>query len=314
MHCFDSFFVVESLRKNDRIKTGSELYASYLSPLARRMRLRADEPYVVASQLDLVRALAMIRREVETERLSPFLQIEAHGCLEGMETGNGDFIVWEALGSLLQPINQASENNLFVGASMCRGAWMFRALTRCGPFDRAPFWAMVGPTEDISPQQALAGFGEFYRVVLHDQDSERAMQGLAAAFGQAAIVMAESLLLRFWQHLLRETESSDVSLRSVASKLGIEASELFLPSGAMKPEASEIVFDRHRARYLYLDLFPHLETRFPVRFDSLPRIELGFTVSVRPPRARGMDSAPSPEILTACDESISGSGRRTVRI
>lgn len=270
---FDSVLIVESLRPENR-KTGFDLHASTLKPLAQRESLRA-EIRVVSSVRELRVALY---HAAEYTRMghAPILHLEMHGSKEGLELANGDIMLWKELAPALTEINIASRMNLLVVAAACHGWHLSDALR---PTSQAPAWAIVGPPDSVSAGSVYDAMTEFYSRLIVDA---ALMPALYAMNGGAEIKdwvyrfqLADHLFCRVFQTYL-ETVSVDESPTDRVNRLVEEFARsksadlrdtmAFRQIATAQLDDHEYWYNRNKERFLLLDLYPENRHRFKLDF------------------------------------------------
>jgi hypothetical protein len=100
---------------------------------------------------ELLQLLRRIRDEVRTEELYPMIHFECHGCRDGLGVANGQLVTWSELREILIEINHSCMLNLVVVLAACNGAHLIKVASK---LDRAPFWAIIGPAEEITAGDA----------------------------------------------------------------------------------------------------------------------------------------------------------------
>ena len=87
------------------------------------------------------------------------IHLECHGSKEGLQLTNSDIVRWSELRDALIRINIASHLNTVIVVAACNGIHLINVSTR---LDRAPFWAVIGPVEEISDLTLKRDFAAFY--------------------------------------------------------------------------------------------------------------------------------------------------------
>ncbi|MDI1437509.1 hypothetical protein [Polyangium sorediatum] len=122
------------------------------------------ELHTVVDPQHFARALAAVINSYKRDQDSfPILHLSMHGNENEVAFTNGDTVDWPALGEGLSLINEALHDKLLVLMSACQGYNAARMARREG---HAPFFALVGPTANISWKDTVAAFGAFYHHVI----------------------------------------------------------------------------------------------------------------------------------------------------
>lgn len=266
---FDSILIVESLRPEDR-RTGFDLHASTLKPLAQRESLRAE--IRVVSSVSEFRAALYHAAEYTRMGHTPILHLEMHGSKEGLELSNGEIMLWKELAPSLTEINIASRMNLVVVAAACHGWHLSDALR---PTSQAPAWAVIGPPDSVSAGSVFDAMTEFYSRLIVGADL---MPALYAMNGGAEIKdwvyrfqFADYLFCQVFQTYL-ETVSVGESPTERVNRLVEEYARLksadlrdtmaFRQLATAQLNDHEYWYNRYKERFLMLDLYPENRPRF----------------------------------------------------
>jgi hypothetical protein len=271
---FDSIFVLEFLSPPADRRTGRELFDSTIEPLGQTQGLSTG--YVaVSSEEMLVPDLWAIHRRCSQHRLSPIIHIESHGTRSGLAAPDGSLIPWEALVPPLRAINAACEMNLLVTLAACHGMAMVRALS---PLEPAPVWGLFGPNIQVHESEIVQGYQIFFKTLLATLDFGAAHQALQtggvwvpdAWFARSAEFFFAMVYGHYVETRRRPGERADRERRLVA-RLRRRARKGHGPQ-LSKTRARQAIrsaladeeghFQRLRAPFLMLDLFPHNASRF----------------------------------------------------
>lgn len=173
--------IVQSLKEED-LKTGQLLYDNLSSSLPIKYPDTFVEFYDVKNKKELATIFHKIYNEIEEGEIIT-LQIEAHGCEEGVGLASDELVTWEQLFGIIRPINVKMLNLLMVCMSMCYGGALISHLE---PEKRAPYRAFIGTGSKIKAGVLLDGFTAFYEKYHHLLDSFAAYEAMKNATIDAA--------------------------------------------------------------------------------------------------------------------------------
>ena len=168
--------IVQSLKDED-LKTGKLLYDSLSASLPIKYPDTSVVLYDVKNKQEMAEAFSKIFNDISEGELIT-LQIEAHGCEEGVGLSSGELVTWKELFSFIRPINEKMLNLLLVCMSMCYGGAL---ITHIEPEKRAPYRAFVGTGSTIKAGTLLDGFSAFYENYHHLLDSFAAYEAMKNA-------------------------------------------------------------------------------------------------------------------------------------
>lgn len=168
--------IVQSLKDSD-LKTGKMLYENLSSTLIVKYPDISVKFYDVRDKKELAKAFWKIYNEIEDGELVT-LQLEAHGCEEGVGLTSDELVTWKQLFDLIRPINVKMVNLLMVCMSMCYGGAI---ITKFEPEKRAPYRAFIGVGSTIKAGVLLDGFSVFYENYHHLLDSFAAYEAMKNA-------------------------------------------------------------------------------------------------------------------------------------
>ena len=264
-------WVIESLRPAD-MRTGTELHDAILVPFTdkhKNLKVFLSTPRTKAQLFEL---LARIRRECE-KGLTPILHFEVHGSCEGLELTSGELVGWQELKSAFIEINIATKFNLLVVLAACDGAHLVSILR---PNDRAPMWAVIGPTADIFPDQLLAGYSAFYNALLTSLKGFEALRVLNASLTgrtQYAFYTAEYMFSRVYEYYKR-TEGKELRIRQRAKTIAKEVRKKhrvsmrslkgFRKMAKKKLRNYKESFRPFAVTFFMHDLIPSMKVRYPI--------------------------------------------------
>lgn len=149
--------IIQSLKEKD-LKTGELLYDNLSSSLPIKYTDTSVRLYDVKDKLELAKVFYEVYNGIEDGELLT-LQIEAHGCEDGIGLSSDELVTWEEFYGLIRPINVKMVNLLLVCMSMCYGGALIKHIE---PEKRAPYRAFIGTGSTIKVGVLLDGFSAFY--------------------------------------------------------------------------------------------------------------------------------------------------------
>ena len=172
---FGKIHVIEWLREEDR-RSGREAYEDIRTMLATvpNSPVRAIF-HRVSSKAAFLARLERIERDYRLGRLIPLLHIDSHGDADAIGLSEYDSILWPDLMKALTPLNQATGVRLPVFLATCEGMWGIRMAQA---MDRAPFFALLGPSRKVYPGEVVRGMRAFYKKILIENDGHHAMEAM----------------------------------------------------------------------------------------------------------------------------------------
>lgn len=183
--------VVQSLEPHER-QTGQEL-ADFLhgEVSARGLNTPVSLHYCEGFR-DFLVLLETLAEEAHEGEI-PLLQIECHGDPNtGLEFANGSELSWDDLSKALFQLNIATRFNLLTIVSACFGAHFIGRFAPVGP---APCYALISPTEEVTPFELRNGLQAFYREFFASTDlgvAERALSAFGLQEGRWFSMAAEA--------------------------------------------------------------------------------------------------------------------------
>lgn len=168
--------IIQSLKDGD-LRTGEMLYDSLSTTLPLKYPDTSVKFYNVKDKHELAKAFCTIFNHIENGELVT-LQIETHGCEEGIELTSGELVTWKEFFGCIRPINEKMLNLLLVCMSMCYGGAL---ITHFEPEKRAPYRAFIGAGSTIKTGVLLDGFSVFYENYHNLLDSFAAYEAMKDA-------------------------------------------------------------------------------------------------------------------------------------
>jgi hypothetical protein len=168
--------IIQSLKDGD-LKTGKILHDTLSASLPKKYPDTTVKFYDVKDKKELAVAFHEIYNGIEEGELIT-LQIEAHGCEDGVDLASGELVTWQQFFGVIRPINVKMLNLLLVCMSMCYGGALISHLE---PEKRAPYRAFIGAGSTIKAGVLLDGFSAFYENYHHLLDSFAAFEAMKKA-------------------------------------------------------------------------------------------------------------------------------------
>ena len=194
--------VIQSLGTGD-VRTG-EILQGYLSTLDSFVANGTQlEIHDCSSKVQLTTLLETLLKEATEQHSFPILHFECHGSDEGdgLVLASEERMTWEELGSLLTKLNLATEFNLLVFFAACNAFYFIEEMEAIRP---APVYAMVAPSDEVSPAEVMGGTRIYYRALFDSADAGLALRTLRAEkleqgqwFGKTAEEWFEEVLVNY---------------------------------------------------------------------------------------------------------------------
>lgn len=207
------------------------------------------------------------------------LQIDAHGATDGsgIVLASNELVIWEELRTPSTELNRVTRMNLMVVLSLCHGAHF---VAQMEPTDRAPFWALVGPTGEVCAGLLADGLTAFYRTWIKTKDGDKAVAELnkytRPGDPEFYFTTAEKFFGAVYRKYL-QTFSTDAktiadqarSLHRKWKKQGIKE----IPSvGNIKrnlKSGHRDFFAESKRKFFMIDLFPDNSGRFGIELSDI---------------------------------------------
>lgn len=168
--------IIQSLKDGD-LKTGKMLYDNLSVSLPIKYPDTSVKFYDVKDKKELAETFYNIYNDIKDGELIT-LQLEAHGCEEGVDLTSGELVTWKQFFGIIRPINEKMLNLLLVCMSMCFGGAL---LSQFEPEKRAPYRAFIATGDKIKAGVLLDGFTVFYDNYHHLLDSFAAFEAMKKA-------------------------------------------------------------------------------------------------------------------------------------
>ena len=240
--------------------------------------------YDVPTKQDFLSALSTLQGEA-VRGVYPLLHIECHGSSDqtGIVLADGSFLGWKELKPFLTTINVATRCNLFIVMACCSGGHLAQLLL---PTERAPCWALIGPTTTVYADEILSNMNSFYTTFLGTLDGDQSLESLTGPKlreGRFAFMPAGGFfriayakyLANFCtpEELLKRGEEMHQKLVSMGSKVLPSPQEL--ANILQNTEASS--YEKYFREFFMIDLYPENAERFPIPYDDIKALQKTLT-------------------------------------
>lgn len=165
--------VIESLRDNE-YRTGSLLYHDVLKPQCLADDSFFTDYYSVKTCNEFADAINVIVSKMQPDEMLA-LHVETHGSDKGIVLSSGEVLKWDLFMSLCREINIKENGLLVVTTALCQS---FSFLSCVDPFKRSPFLAIVITKRNVSAEELLRGYSEYYSRYKTINDVEAARDAL----------------------------------------------------------------------------------------------------------------------------------------
>ncbi|MEZ4297627.1 MAG: hypothetical protein R3B70_21885 [Polyangiaceae bacterium] len=153
--------IIESPSADDML---AEQYEGQILRSALRHGRVPVELHTAVDPRHFAQALAAVIESYQRDQDSfPIIHLSMHGNADGVGFTNDESVDWTELGDGLSFVNEALHDKLLVIMSACQGFNAIRMAQRGG---HAPFFALVGPSTNISWKDTVAAFMAFYHHVI----------------------------------------------------------------------------------------------------------------------------------------------------
>lgn len=274
---FNSIYVVESLPDGD-LRTGRELFEQILKPAEFKLDGLVVEHHFVETREEFVGCLKRIAYAADVANHLPIVHLETHGTTDGIALASGERLAWTELVPHLTSINVKCRNNLIVVAVSCYG-WNLTASLL--PSDRAPVFMLVGPTDEMGAGELLEATRRFYMALVADMDVNSALGSANADldFKDWALrpATAEILYCRVFRRYMEDygdPETLENRARQIvedvrrARNLDPVSTEILMLKTRRDLRDYRVAYERHRQRFLMLDLFPQDHYRMGLSYEK----------------------------------------------
>lgn len=278
-HNFDKLWIIESLPDGD-LKTGTRLYDNQ-KKLSQSVQDSVSVLLVEPkTKSEFINILQEIRKDTLHNDVYPIIHFECHGCEEGLGVANGELILWNDLRDSLISINHACKLNLMVTLAACNGYHFIKTSDKP---DRAPFWGVIGPNEEMFDVDLEIDFNEFYSELIKNLDGDAAMRilnrGIQNSSRKYHFFSVEAHFRRsykFYYANFCTGDGLDVRKRELLDEVmklenvKIKGAEWAAQNIAEKLEdGKEAGFLEMRNRFFFINEFPENANRFNISFSDV---------------------------------------------
>lgn len=269
---FNKVVIIQSLEKG---RTGNRLQDDLGILTVFTDGIVTSELIDILNKQQFLSSLLNIKQDVQVGKYNPIIHIEAHGNEDnsGLILASNEAITWQEMKRPLSEINKATRLNLIVCVSSCYGGSLVSALDTN---DRAPCWALVGPKEEMYPDDLLRHFTGFYEEIFKTKSGGSAIRrlnnGLTGNEAKYYFTTAEQFFEIVWINYLQKQCSNDKLNKRANSMLR----KLRKKNLRYIPSRNEIKNDllRHhpeffiksKENYFMMDLFDENRSRFSVDY------------------------------------------------
>lgn len=232
----------------------------------------------VENKKKFLESLSKIKKDVQEGKYRPIIHIETHGNEDnsGLMLASREFITWQEMKIPLAEINEATRLNLIVCVSACYGGYLAKALKT---LDRAPCWALVGPKEEMYPEDLLKDYTGFYEELFNTKSVDKALKrlnnGLTGNDAKYYFTSAVWFFELVWINYLREY-CSEKNLNKRANEM---LKKLRKKTIGYLPSRNEIKYDILKSNpetfieskeiFFMMDLFKENRDRFIVDYEKI---------------------------------------------
>jgi hypothetical protein len=238
---FNKISIVESLSPDDR-KTGELLYDDIRMLEIFHQKGIEVEYVTISSKQELYEHIDKLIEEVVNHRLFPVLQLDLHGRSDkrGIALNSGETIIWSDFCNKLRELNELSNGNLVLVMAACYGSFVQGGIDL---FNRSPFWAVMSPVEQVTPDDIHRSLGEFYRSIFEGQASPNNIPKHTSL----NLITTDMSFLQFWKvylddkkpndlltqhavklHALAEKENNKIDIELIRTQLAIQGKQRLL--------------------------------------------------------------------------------------
>lgn len=269
--------VLQFLSESDK-KTGKKLFDDIEILESFYQRGIEIKYYELNSKQEFLTCLRELEKTAELGEW-PILHIECHGSdnTEGIILADNTFLSWIELKPYFININKASRFNLIIVLAACNGAYLAKTLST---IDRAPCWALIGPTDKVYPDELLRDFTGFYQCLLNTLNGDKALNLLAEIplkIGGYHITTSTNFFIEIYAGFIEEF--------ATPKKREKRAKEIFrkYKNQVISPKYSVGYFKRyikkwhkdflikHLNYFFMLDIYPENRERFFFDFEKLSK-------------------------------------------
>lgn len=120
----------------------------------------------IVNKTCLEQVIAELSQICKTDPHYPILHFSGHGNKNGIRLTDGNFISWQDLRKIIQPLADTIDGKLLVCLSTCEGV---SAMQMCFDAGKEVFESVVGPKNEVTWADAAIAFSTLYHLFLHKQ-------------------------------------------------------------------------------------------------------------------------------------------------
>lgn len=264
---FNRLVVIDSIPADEQ-NTAVALRDAVNAVVASQAAAPAIEYKRVESAKEFRQFLLGLCAEVGSGASVPMLHVECHGNDDGLGFADQSFASWADLKGPLGELNVATRLNLMVAVAACTGAAIGKAITLK---DRAPFWGLIGPTQEIYNDELESGFVALYTKLFETGSPQLALEALRSSNspGMYWCKTAQGLFEAGWRHY-RKTQCTPERMMERAQRmldtLKSRRPGPYPPLEDLKKRLEDgepAGYERFAATFFMHDLYPENVQRFP---------------------------------------------------
>ena len=263
---FNKIYVLDSLHDTE-LQTGADLYHDNIRLTTEQIEGLQSSYKRVGTTQELIEFLEGVRDDVLYRDVGPIIHVEAHGDEKGLLLRSADELRWEELIEQLSAINHGCGNNLLLTLAVCKGAHLTKIIKQTIT-GRAPFWALIGPAEEVMAGHVARGFNVFYTELLTSFDGTQALNNLNNSLPQDAtkylFVYCETLFREAFNRYLATYCSGKVKrsrMERLLSEIRKNKAGQVLPIGTLRRDLKQRLrkedqrphFEKFKRRFFMID-------------------------------------------------------------
>lgn len=257
--------------------------------------------YDVISKQLFLECLSQLRQEAALGKW-PLLHIECHGSDDqtGIILADDTFLGWEELKPYLTLINIETQCNLLIIIGSCYGGHLMSIIQI---IDRAPCWGMIGPTDEVLPNELLINFNRFYEKFFSTLNGDNSLEALLAEplkTGRYHFSIARNFFKIVYVNYLQQycTDSAYAKRAKVQSRQikkenlptrDSNGAILLSSKGAIKrmiKQHEKHSFEKYFQKFFMIDLYPQNKERFSSSHINVEKVRKNSKISSHKKRSR----------------------------
>jgi hypothetical protein len=273
---FNKIVIIQSLKD---LRTGNKLQDDLNILTIFTNGIVSSELIDVENKKEFLESLTKIKKNIQDGKYRPIIHIEAHGNEDNIMLASGELVTWQDMKIPLAEINEATRFNLIVCISACYGVCLAKALAIN---DRAPCLALLGPKEEMYPDDLLKDYTVFYENILRTDNSnmakalKRLNDGLEEGNNAKYLFINAGMVFEWvWIKYLRDhcsNENLNKRANEMLKKLKKETHKYSPSRNDIKNNILNLhpkLFDESREIFFMMDLFHENRDRFPVDYKKI---------------------------------------------